>query len=177
MSLAYNHHFKDSYLGWQFLVRGQRFTTQSEAMAASGAAVYAGNDWKVQSEAWQMGGLMLGLFADLPLSAQTSFNLKAHMGLMGAQLPAYRLTVVNGSERTTYIRTEATESAIGYLLGLGFRTALGPSTFLLFNLDYQGANFRFTEVEYKEGAVPTALEPLEVAFSAVTLNVGLAAQF
>lgn len=174
LDLSFARKFGESNFGITALLRGQRFTTNEEGIEASSAIVYPGVDWQVTSDAWQIGGLMTGLFGSFPVRDIATFEIKGMIGLMNAQLPPFTLNVTGENGNSAgYRRSEASETAFSYLLGIGFNFNLSEDLLLLTNLDYQGALYEYWNVRTIVTSEPNSVTTWKISTRALTFNVGV----
>jgi hypothetical protein len=165
LDFKYNRFFSDSYLGWQLLLRGQQFSNNTEGMANTSAALREGSDWRVQSDNWLIGSMMLGLTTEIPLNDYAYFNMHASVGQSIIRFPSYSVVVLNAAGASVFTFSSETQHGFAYLLGAGLNVEVKPKLFFLLNVDYQAADYNFSS------------NSRQIGFSALTLSTGLAAKF
>ncbi len=135
---------------------------------------YGGVNWFVESDAWTLGGIMLGAFRDFPVDKSISFKPRLLIGFPSASSPNITRTAY-GFGNSNWVRYNKTYTRnFGYLLGLGFKFDVTKKLSILANADNFGTlqEFRQVEILNSDGmrSYDTYLQPM----NSINLSIGLA---
>jgi len=134
---------------------------------------YGGVNWFVESDAWTLGGIMLGAFRDFPVDKSISFKPRLLLGFPSASSPNITRTAY-GFGNSNWVRYNKTYTRnFGYLLGLGFKFDVSKKLSILANADNFGTlqEFRQVEIMTSDGtrSYDTYLQPM----NSINLSIGL----
>lgn len=166
--------------GIAVMVRGQANPLDAQAWANAAATSSPGVAWTVATENYLTSGYMVGGYGSVPVNDGLSFEYRALIGLMLAQLPEFRVTGSAGGERVVLFREGASTSAFGTLLGVGLKLDLGRKSCILLNLDYWGGTAKFkgvnlTTTEYLGifvTDVSSSVSTIETNLNSFTASIG-----
>jgi len=161
------------YLGVAALLRGQANPTDAQAIADQIANANPGVSTVVSSKSWGVGGLMVGGYASVPISAKYSFEPRVLIGFLNATSPDITVTVSSGGNSAWIKEASASASAFSYLLGIGVKHDVGKRICLLANVDYLGAKPEFSNVVISNSYGASSIKTFSQSFGTFNVGVGI----
>jgi len=175
--LSYAYRFGQGPFGVTAMIRGQANLTDAQALANIFANQFPGITWTVESDPWTIGCLMVGGFASFNLSGKTSFDARAMIGLAAANSPELNISA-NVQGIPIWVKQSSTYgSSAAFLVGAGFKFALGNRLYLLANLDYMGLKPEFEDVETIGSDGSRSFDTWSQPMATLNAGVGIAFRF
>ncbi len=161
------------HLGMSALFRGQANSTETQAIADQITKQNPGISGTVESNAWSIGGYMIGGYGSFPISEKVSFDTKVMFGFLTATSPEILLNL-NGPGGTAWIKQHSSSSStFAYLVSAGFKYDVGNRVCLLANFDYLGANPEFNNVETTTSNNGSSKTSFSQSFGTINLGIGI----
>lgn len=159
------------------LLRGQAHPLDEDAIENAYTKQFQGINWRVESDVWTLGGLMVGGFGSFPISEKASFDARALIGLMNATSPEIKVngSVSGGSAWIKQSRKEA--SSLSLLFGAGFKFDLSSRLCFLTNFDILQSVQEFNNIETTTSFGTRETNTRKQNMASFNLGLGLAYKF
>lgn len=168
LEIAGAYHFVPKF-GLAFSIRGVANPVDAQVLADNAAASLGGSA-RVEAQPWSASSFLLGGSGLFPLSEGNALELRAMAGSALAKTPELKIDAGG-----TTIRELSVDSyTFTYLIGAGFRFAVGRKIALFGNLDYQAMNPKFEGAVVTGGGLSEELPPFEQPMSWMNLSFGMA---
>lgn len=172
--LTYAQKFGETY-GMTFLLRGQANPTDPQPLVNELSAQFPTLFWTAESTNWGIGGLLGGLYGTLPVDKKgvVTFDTRAMIGYINATSAEFTVSAYSGSSFAWIETQSASAGAFAYLLGAGFKFAIGHRLGIFLNADYLSANPEFTNVPTITSTGGYSEDSYSQSFKTVNIGVGL----
>ena len=168
LEIAGAYHFVPKF-GLALSIRGVANPVDAQVLADNVASSLGGTA-RVEAQPWSASSFLLGGSAIFPLSEGNGLELRAMAGSAIAKTPELKIDAGG----TTFRELSVDSYTFTYLIGAGFRFAVGRKIALFGNLDYQAMNPRFEGAVVTGGGLSEELPPFEQPMSWMNLSFGLA---
>lgn len=173
-NLSFSYKLGESNFGIAGLLHGQSNPFNSQVLIDNVFDQSAPVNLTVESENWEIGGLMLGGFGSFPITQKVSFDTRAMIGYLNASSPEFTITYSTNAQKG-WIKTESASTySLSYLVGAGFKFDVGKKIYLLTNVDYLSSNPEFTDVSIKSSDGNSQKKTIKQSINSINLSVGIA---
>jgi len=174
LRLNYGYHFSKNF-GGILIAKGNFNSIDMDAFRQQfSVPTGSGASYSVNTGSYKSGAVLVGMFADMPISADEkfSFEVRALAGYQNSTIPEFNVTMSIPSVGTIDFAQESySAGSFAYTFGAGFKYKVGNNLALKLNGDYNGANPSF-KIEDQNNQTQTYKQPWNTVDVTVGLTIG-----